>query len=78
MNYEFWMMNRNRAKASLSPIDSEKPRTCEIGPRYPRYPLRLNHAPGKMGHPDDASEELYVLGLNSPMEDCTPQVAVMY
>jgi hypothetical protein len=27
------MMNRNRAKANLSPIDNNKPRTCEIGPR---------------------------------------------
>ena len=48
------------------------------GPRYACYPLRLYHAPGEMSHLDDASEELHVLGLNSPMEDCTPQVAVMY
>jgi len=28
------MMNRNRAKASLSPPDNKKPRTCKTGPRY--------------------------------------------
>jgi hypothetical protein len=28
------MMNRNRAKASLPPIDNKKPRTHKTGPRY--------------------------------------------
>jgi len=28
---EFWMTNRNRAKASLPLIDNKKPRTCKTG-----------------------------------------------
>jgi len=34
VNYEFWMMNRNRAKVSLPPIDNRKPRTYKTGPRF--------------------------------------------
>jgi hypothetical protein len=36
-SFEFWMMNRNRAKASLPPIDNKKPRTYKTGSRYGCY-----------------------------------------
>jgi hypothetical protein len=32
---EFWMMNKNRAEAALSPIGNKKSRTCKTGLRYP-------------------------------------------
>jgi hypothetical protein len=61
-------------RGGSSPIDNKKPRTSEIGPRHPRYPLRLNHAPGKMNHPDEASEEFTFSALTAPWKIALPKL----